>query len=1064
MVNSMVEKAKQPATYVYKKDEGVQKRVGGYQESIKELTYEEKLKKLQKYEPVIPQAPVDMRFHYYKEDGSLGVRAKTKMIESIDELRAFAERAKGQIVGMDTETTGLSFYKDKIVGFSLALNDMEGYYVPIRHQVCTTIVKEVNKLDENGNIIYNKNGKPRKKSEKTYQYTPSPYNLPVREALDLMYEIMLNAKCSIWHNSEFDLNMIKAENVELFGGDYDPLQEADGRGYDITKCRTFDTNILPYIYDAEGRGIAGLKDLEKRLLGRYRPGFKETVGDDANFQYTDPSETQFYAAIDACSVLAIYKKLYPMTRDLVNKAPRILDIDGKKYDVISADNNLIRAFTDYYDHAKLKVDKEEAKRYRELVLTEKNKLYEEIFAFFGRGPFSLSTQSKEFKGVMSEWNIDTGAKTDKGAIAFGKKGIKEFNKNLTYLKNMVFPNVKYMKFNESKQFGSKLPKKDQQTRELNTIVYNLVNIIKLYGKDYCKWVDQVNNLVVKNKDGSMATRLDFYNILKSLYFGELKKLEVLKKIQQCSSLDKALNSYISKLTEVDECRLHYNLLRVASGRLSGGQNANSDKKKNKYYIDLNPQNLTKPKQVFYRGYKSDAPGNVLGYMFEHVSDDYAHEHIGKEIIVEAGAPNANIRKCFVAGEDEYVVAMDFCVSPETTVELQTGDVVPITYLENNPQYIKTPKGYELAYNFHYTGQRRKCILTLKSGKQIVCSPDHKFLVRDSYRNDTKYSKYENADVTGYNIDQGYKYKWLPLKDISVHNILVDTECPSGIYSIKFTDEYINMCDITVGDSHCYYADGILTHNCNQEARLLALLSQDPVMLNVFLTGEDMHTTTAVAIFGEKGHDKKYRKIAKSVNFALNYSGNEYTLANNLDIPVEEARQYVEAYNNRYSECIRWKKREVQKMYEQGGTVYSIFGRPRQFITRLRTAGTCGDEKISMKIQNAVERRVPNHEIQSACGDICRHILYKLYKKFFKHRDPNIDYALTCHDEVVYYANKEHVVDYVRELQDIMTFTELDLQFNLDTSTDLGLNYGQCFPFKWSDETRTRLVPDSDFTY
>ena len=68
----------------------------------------------------------------------------------------------------------------------------------------------------------------------------------------------------------------------------------------------------------------------------------------------------------------------------------------------------------------------------------------------------------------------------------------------------------------------------------------------------------------------------------------------------------------------------------------------------------------------------------------------------------------------------------------------------------------------------------------------------------------------------------------------------------NIESIEFTNEYIDMCDITVNGSHSYYANGIATHNCNQEARLLALLSKDSKMLNIFLNDEDMHTATAVA--------------------------------------------------------------------------------------------------------------------------------------------------------------------------------------------------------------------------
>ena len=880
-----------PATYVYKKQEDVQKKVGGYtqqQQKVKELTYEERLKKLQKYEPVIPQAPTDMKFHYYKEDGSLGIRAKLKMIESVDELKEFAKRCVGKMVGLDTETTGLTFYKDKIVGFSLALTDMEGYYVPIRHQIRhTTTVKE-NKVDENGNYVLTKTGKISTHTVKTHTYEPSPYNLPDKECLDILYEIMLNAKVSLWHNSNFDLNMLKAE------------------GYDVMKCKTFDTLVLPYIYDAEGRGISGLKDLEKRLLGRYRPGFKEVVGSDENFQYTDPTVSQAYASCDATSVIAIYNKLCPMVKDLLAQAPSIIELDGKKYNIVQEDNNLIRAFVDYYDHAELKVDPQVARDYEKVVKEGLAKTSAEIYEFFGRGPFSLSTQSKEFQKVMQDYHIETGAVTDKGNKAFGKKGVKEFNKNLNYLKNTVFPNVKYLKFNENKQFGSKLPKKDQATRELNSIAYTLTGIIKTYGKDYCKWVDQVNNLVIKNLDGSMATRMDFYEILKKMYHGELAKLNVLKKVQQVSSYNKALNSYISKLTEVESCRLKYNVTSTSSSRLSGGLGKVKKGQEDTYFINLNPQNLVKPTQVAYRAYPSNEPGNILGWKYEQVSSDYAHANKDKEIIVEAGTPTTNIRKCFVAPEGTYIASLDFS---------------------------------------------------------------------------------------------------------------------------------------------------------NEEARILALLSQDPRMLNIFLTGEDMHTSTAVAIFGEDGHDKKYRKIAKAINFAMAYQGNEYTIANNLDIPIEEARGYVEAYYEKFATSIRWKKQQIQHMYQQGGKVYTMFGRPRQFITRLKSASTCGDDKISQRIQSAVERRVPSHIVQGLAGDVCRYILLKLYRKYFKHRDKNCAFLSTVHDEVNFAISKEMIIPYLRDIQEIMTFRGIGGQFPLEVSIDIGDNYGQCFPYKWGNKEKTILVPD-----
>src|SRR5574344_283739 len=88
-------------------------------------------KKEYSYQPVIYQAPTDMDFHYYDEEGNLQIKAKCTLIRSLDELKEYAIKCTGKPVGFDTETTGLTFGEDKIVGFSLALNGLEGVYIPI---------------------------------------------------------------------------------------------------------------------------------------------------------------------------------------------------------------------------------------------------------------------------------------------------------------------------------------------------------------------------------------------------------------------------------------------------------------------------------------------------------------------------------------------------------------------------------------------------------------------------------------------------------------------------------------------------------------------------------------------------------------------------------------------------------------------------------------------------------------------------------------------------------------------------------------------------------------------
>ena len=80
-----------------------------------------------KYESIIPEAPLDMKFHYWgeNEQGEKVLKiheGNAKLITDIEELKTYIEKCKDKRIAFDTETTGLTYGEDKIVGFSIALD------------------------------------------------------------------------------------------------------------------------------------------------------------------------------------------------------------------------------------------------------------------------------------------------------------------------------------------------------------------------------------------------------------------------------------------------------------------------------------------------------------------------------------------------------------------------------------------------------------------------------------------------------------------------------------------------------------------------------------------------------------------------------------------------------------------------------------------------------------------------------------------------------------------------------------------------------------------------------
>ena len=310
-------------------------------------------------------------------------------------------------------------------------------------------------------------------------------------------------------------------------------------------------------------------------------------------------------------------------------------------------------------------------------------------------------------------------------------------------------------------------------------------------------------------------------------------------------------------------------------------------------------------------------------------------------------------------------------------------------------YVLTNNGYKLPTELLFTDK----LIDFDGNEQdYVMEKDYGDLISITFNNGITETFTPNHPIK---VQDGDKVVWKEVKDVTVDDIKQ--------YNNK--DLYILKKESTKGDiyvinteNHVYITKCTLSHNC------------------------------------------------------VGYGGTAPTLAQQLDIPIQEAQEIIDGYEKGFFECMQWKKSEVSKMYHQGGVCFTVFGRPRQFGSRLKMADGFADEKISERLVKAVERRVPNHIIQGTCGDILRWDLIKLYRKYFKHRDPHLDFLNTIHDEVNYSVDRRYLVQYARELQDLMKFDILNPKLPIATSIEVGTSYGQCFPFKWADETRTKLIP------
>ncbi|MEP6569873.1 MAG: DNA polymerase I [Acidobacteriota bacterium] len=192
-----------------------------------------------------------------------------------------------------------------------------------------------------------------------------------------------------------------------------------------------------------------------------------------------------------------------------------------------------------------------------------------------------------------------------------------------------------------------------------------------------------------------------------------------------------------------------------------------------------------------------------------------------------------------------------------------------------------------------------------------------------------------------------------------------------------------------------------------ELRLLAHITQDPVMLEAFQNGEDIHARTARLVFGAKTVEelKEARRFAKIVNFAIAYAIEPWGLSQRVGISRPEAKKVIEDYYNTYKGVRRYME-EVPLRAREHGYVRSIYGRIRPLP---------GISDRNANIRKAAEREAINMPIQGTASDIVKIAMLRVDEEF-KREGLDAQLLMQVHDELLVEAPAavaEHVAEVLK---------------------------------------------------
>ncbi len=220
-----------------------------------------------------------------------------------------------------------------------------------------------------------------------------------------------------------------------------------------------------------------------------------------------------------------------------------------------------------------------------------------------------------------------------------------------------------------------------------------------------------------------------------------------------------------------------------------------------------------------------------------------------------------------------------------------------------------------------------------------------------------------------------------------------------------------------------------------ELRLLAHYSGEEVLINAFKEGMDIHQATAMQIFGVLPEQvtPQMRRMAKMVNFGVLYGMSPYGLSERLDIPLPEAKVFIDKYFSSLPKVEEFIKRIIQEAREKG-YVKTLLGR-RRYVPELKSSNA--------STRSMGERFAVNAPLQGTAADIIKLAMIRVNKQIDEEA-LQTKMVLQVHDELIFEVPPQE-----REIAEKLIKTMMENAYPLRIGLKVELSMG----YNWSEASK-----------
>ena len=215
-----------------------------------------------------------------------------------------------------------------------------------------------------------------------------------------------------------------------------------------------------------------------------------------------------------------------------------------------------------------------------------------------------------------------------------------------------------------------------------------------------------------------------------------------------------------------------------------------------------------------------------------------------------------------------------------------------------------------------------------------------------------------------------------------------------------------------------------------ELRIIASLSNEENMINAFKKNEDIHASTASAVFNVPINQvsKEQRSNAKVVNFGIIYGVSAFGLSNQTKLNRTESKELIEKYYEKYPKLKQYINNQIS-FARENGYVETLLGR-RRYLRDINSRNSF--------VRSAAERNAINAPVQGSAADIIKIAMINIEKKL-RNDGYNSKMLLQVQDELVFDVFKPELNDIIKLVKNQME-NAYEIKVPLTVDINYGLNW------------------------